>query len=578
MGTNPQTPMSTKRRRPSLPGRGEGATIPPRAAASGSGSSPASLVIGRPWHQVGVRLFNCPLGRSLRILLALLCGMIAALLALAFGASPTLSWVLVIGLGLAASALILLSLIHTVRQEFILPMAELRLWAMRIQRGQYAARLPTHRGLWFASLARDVNALSETLETLSQDMQSEVQRQTEHLARKTHSLEILYDVAASINAFRDLDDLLTRFLHTLKQVTQARAATVRILDDESHMRLVASEGLGAGIAHREHVMDAHRCLCGNAALSGSIRCQTDLSHCERIVEHEFFPNEDLLMLAVPLQYQGTILGVYNLFVAKDKIKLDDDLRNLLTNMGRHLGMAIAKARLDEESQRLRIMEERTHVAHELHDSLAQSLASLRFQVRIMDEFIQREDHQAVIQELEQVENSLDECYRELRGLINHFRAPTQAQGLIPSIEQLVARYRQQTNAMVFFQNELHSARLPAEVEIQVVRIVQEALINAQKHSQAETVRVLLRREPRGRFNVLVEDDGLGIAEHDSPPGPGERVGLKIMQERAERIRGELRIESEPGEGTRVCLTFRLAQDEQPLVHTPSIPPGLLERA
>lgn len=534
-------------------------------AAQASESSMNSAAKG--WQLISPCLLKSPLAIPLWALLFLMCGMFGLLLAMAFDSTLESVWLLLLGGGLLSSALLLFIVLRTIRRELVMPIAELRRWAMQMQRGQYTARLPVKRHLWFGNLARDINELSATLETLSQDMQSEVHRQTLHLERKTRSLEILYDVAASINAFRDLDDLLTRFLHTLKQVTQSRAATVRILDDNENMRLVASEGLAAGLAHREHVMDAHRCLCGNAALSGAIRCQTDLRSCERIVDHEFFPDEDLLMVAIPLQYQGKVLGVYNLFLAKDKIKLDDDIRNLLTNMGCHLGMAIAKARLDEESQRLRIMEERTHVAHELHDSLAQSLASLRFQVRIMDEFIQREDHQAVIQELEQVENSLDECYRELRGLINHFRAPTQAQGLVPSIEMLIERHRHQTGSVVFFQNEFHGAQLPQDIEVQVVRIVQEALNNAQKHSQAETVRVLLRRQPRGVFDVLVEDDGVGIAEPEAPAGPGERVGLKIMQERAQRINGELKIESEPGEGTRVWLIFELPQEEQPLVHT-----------
>ena len=61
------------------------------------------------------------------------------------------------------------------------------------------------------------------------NMQSEVAKQTRRIQQKTHSLEILYDVAANINAARDLEDLLTRFLHTLKDVVDARTGTVRML-------------------------------------------------------------------------------------------------------------------------------------------------------------------------------------------------------------------------------------------------------------------------------------------------------------------------------------------------------------
>ena len=103
--------------------------------------------------------------------------------------------------------------------------------------------------------------------------------------------------------------------------------------------------------------------------------------------------------------------------------------------------------------------------------------------------------------------------------------------------------------------------LPAEVEVQVLRIIQEALANIRKHSQAHAVRVILRALPDDQFLVLVEDDGVGIQEPE-PGEPGEHLGLKILQERATRIGGTLRIESEPGEGTRVILRFKRPQSDE----------------
>jgi two-component system nitrate/nitrite sensor histidine kinase NarX len=120
----------------------------------------------------------------------------------------------------------------------------------------------------------------------------------------------------------------------------------------------------------------------------------------------------------------------------------------------------------------------------------------------------------------------------------------------------VARFRRSIGINVFLQNEWGQARLPAETELQVMRIVQESLNNIRKHSKAQNVRVMLRNDVSGEYLVLVEDDGIGF---DGPvvegPAGGEHIGLLIMQERAQRIGGDLRIESEAGEGTRVVLTF-----------------------
>jgi two-component system nitrate/nitrite sensor histidine kinase NarX len=104
--------------------------------------------------------------------------------------------------------------------------------------------------------------------------------------------------------------------------------------------------------------------------------------------------------------------------------------------------------------------------------------------------------------------------------------------------------------------------MPATAEMQVLGIVREALTNARKHSQAKTVRLLVRCEGGGNYALLVEDDGVGSASPSAETEhPGEHVGLVIMQERAKRLGGELRIESEAGEGTRVELKFTVAAEE-----------------
>lgn len=390
---------------------------------------------------------------------------------------------------------------------------------------------------------------------LSRDMAAQVRQQTTHIQHKSRSLEILYDVAASINSSRDLDDLLTRFLHTLKEVVHARAATVRLLTDDNRMRLVASVGLSDEVVRREQFMPARQCLCGHAATGGVILSDADVHKCDRLVGTPFFNQDDIEMIAVPLQYRGRTLGVYNLFVDHAS-RLDADYDSeLLISIGRHLGMAIEKSSVDEEANRLTIIEERTRIAHELHDSLAQTLASLRFQVRVLDETLHRGDESALWAELERIENSLDEAYTELRGLIEHFRAPIDRRGFMPAIEKVVERFRNESKIQIFLQKEWGGPALPEDMEIQVLRIVQEALVNVRKHSKAHTVRVLLRGQDDGQFRVLIEDDGTGIEPLTTAGAPGEHVGLLIMEERARRLGGKIRFESEPGEGTRIQLTF-----------------------
>ena len=222
-------------------------------------------------------------------------------------------------------------------------------------------------------------------------------------------------------------------------------------------------------------------------------------------------------------------------------------------------MAIQKTRLDEETRRVGIIDERNRLAHELHDSLAQSLASLRFQVRVLDDTLQSGIDSRVWTEMERIENSLDEAYNELRDLIAHCRIRNESQDLSQNIKTLVNRYRNDTEIHFLLQIEWGTLVLPTDTEMQVLRIIQESLRNIYKHSNANTVRVLLSKTDDTYYQVLIEDDGIGFSRQPVNGTGGVHIGLKIMQERARRFGGKLEIESEPGEGTRVILGFNFEE-------------------
>lgn len=222
---------------------------------------------------------------------------------------------------------------------------------------------------------------------------------------------------------------------------------------------------------------------------------------------------------------------------------------------RYQSMASERVRWEEDTRRLTLMDERTRLAHELHDSLAQTMAGLKIQARVLDDTLHQGNEALIWQEMERIEESLDQANTELRSLIERFHAPVDSRGLIPAVESVVARFRKESQMTVFVQNEWGLDSLDDDVELQIVRIIQEALVNIHKHAQAETVRVMLRTDAGQHYRVLIEDDGVGFDQPQTGGLPGERLGLSVMQERAQRLGGDLRIESELGEGTRILLTF-----------------------
>jgi two-component system nitrate/nitrite sensor histidine kinase NarX len=284
-----------------------------------------------------------------------------------------------------------------------------------------------------------------------------------------------------------------------------------------------------------------------------------------VINSEAGNNTDtLLVVALPFQYRDISSGVVNLFFPENMRAELDNYGELFATIGQHLGTVVEKYRLDEEEAQLLLMQERTQFSHELHDSLAQTMASLRIQVRILDEVIHSNDERGIWDHLERVENTIEEANDQLRELIAHFRIPMDTRGLISSIKEEVQRAREETDIYFYFQNSWSEHELPANIELQVLRIVQECIANIRKHSQAHSVRVRLGADrSSGVYSVLIEDDGVGFDETEVEPVGGEHLGLGILRDRAQQINGDITIDSDPGEGTRITLQFVYPELVQP---------------
>jgi len=454
-------------------------------------------------------------------------------------------------LGLSA----LLLLLYRLHTHLLQPLQDMDDWASRMQGGHYSLRLevdPTRKEL--AGMANALNDLGDELRSLNLEMASRVRRHTRHLARKTRSLEILYDIASTLSKTRTLEELLENFLDAFVQLFDARAAMVRLVTDNGQLRLVASRGLEPAVIERERLMPLNACLCGMTATSGSVQIHKGISNCNAVLGMPLIRQDCHEIVAVPIQYHDQTLGVYNLLLDKPISDFGDDLSDLLTSIGRHLGMAVEKARLDDNARRLAIIEERNMIGNELHDSLAQSLVSMRLHVKMLGEMLYKKDLHSAQYETRRLHIALEEAHTSLRELLANFRSRMDERGLVPAIEDMVMRFSQETEISAYFQNDCSEVILPPAKEIQVFRIIQEALANIRKHSEAHNARILLRSDADDNYLLLIEDDGNGMVSSASS-SRGEHIGLAIMRERAERLGGTLQIESEPGEGTRVCLSF-----------------------
>ncbi|MFD5737306.1 GAF domain-containing sensor histidine kinase [Streptomyces sioyaensis] len=258
-------------------------------------------------------------------------------------------------------------------------------------------------------------------------------------------------------------------------------------------------------------------------------------------------------LGLPVADGDEILGA--LFLANKRCPKEDGRcgftegdERLLGILAQHAAIALTNARLYERSRELTIAGERARLAHELHDAVAQKLFSLRLTAQAATALVDRDPDRAK-DELHQVAALAAEAADELRAAVIELRpAALDEDGLVATLRSQVQVLDRAHSAHVTF--TAHSVRaLPAAQEEAVLRVAQEALHNALRHSGAERVEVTLGRSGQGAL-LRVADDGCGF-DPATVRRAGRHLGLVSMHDRAGGVGGKLTVESEPGKGTAV---------------------------
>ncbi|MFD0068311.1 GAF domain-containing sensor histidine kinase [Streptomyces sp. NPDC056637] len=258
-------------------------------------------------------------------------------------------------------------------------------------------------------------------------------------------------------------------------------------------------------------------------------------------------------LGLPIRDGDEVIGA--LFLANKKcpkpqggcgFTLEDE--ELLTILAQHAAIALTNARLYERSRELTIAEERSRLAHELHDAVSQKLFSLRLTAQAAAALVDRDPSRAK-GELQHVAELAAEATDELRAAVVELRpAALDEDGLIATLRTQIQVLDRAHSARVTFDCGGIRA-LPASQEEAMLRVAQEALHNALRHSGAEHVSVTL--DKRGPGAVLrVSDDGGGF-EPKAVRHAGRHLGLVSMRDRSSGVGGRLTVESEPGKGTTI---------------------------
>lgn len=199
-----------------------------------------------------------------------------------------------------------------------------------------------------------------------------------------------------------------------------------------------------------------------------------------------------------------------------------------------------------------VSEERLHIAQEMHDGLAQVLAYVNTKAQVVREHLKQGRTEEATRHLDQLAAAAREVYADVRESIIGLRsAAAPDTSIADSLREYAANWEVQSGVAVHLHLET-DLQVSAGSELQVLRIVQEALANVRKHSQAQHADVRVEQVD-SRVRITVEDDGVGFSPTELGRAEFPRFGLSTMRERAESVGGWFQLDSTPGTGTRVMI-------------------------
>lgn len=428
------------------------------------------------------------------------------------------------GAALLITVIILLVGMYELQLNVITPLQELVGVAERFRNGDHGARVEFRSDDELGQMALSFNAMAEAIEESHRTLESRVQQKTQTLAQTNAALELLYQSSSSLatdqaNAER-LDELINRF--------QQRLPGLRLT-------LCLK-----GSLHEP----AEQLLALHGSETREVCARSDCATCER----QNNPHQVIFSIS----NQGTDLGELKAYFS-DGHQPENWETELIQALANLIGTALSLKRQREQDHRLLLLDERTIIARELHDSLAQALSYMKLQVSRLQTLIRRGESAETLEMVSsEIRDGLNNAYRQLRELLTTFRLQIQDGGLDQELKDTALEFSKRGDLDVQLQVDRLAFQLSASEQIHLLQITREALSNCARHAAAEHAWLQLRQVGE-RVELSIEDDGCGF---DPGFDPRQHHGLTIMQERARSLHGQLCIETRAPRGTRVHLQFR----------------------
>tara|TARA_R110002051_G_scaffold136920_1_gene209473 strand:- start:8292 stop:10268 length:1977 start_codon:yes stop_codon:yes gene_type:complete len=471
-------------------------------------------------------------------------------------------------LSLILTIIIMLIGMRRLHQAVLTPIKQLIKANNQFKRGKTNTRVSIKGYREFEVLGNSFNDMASTIETYQRSLESEVQIKTQHLTKANHVLSLFYDFSKSITtnqvSLYRLDKLVADFSKTLPHLEFTLCIQNKYITNKN-----------AIVLHGERMKELCKKLnCDNCVTkNGEYTKSYPITHQqEEFGELRVSPKSMLVMnrsfisdddssdtpesQRINMIETGSATDSISPFSSAELDAQNNELIVALTNL---ISTALSLRKQRQQEHQLILFEERSTIARELHDSLAQSLSYLKIQVSVLERHLKNAasepDEAPIYQNIEQIKMGLGSAYQQLRDLLVTFRLTIDNNNFDEALHEAASEFALKGSFNVTVHNRIMTLNLSATEQIDLIQIAREALSNISRHAQAQNVEIQLGYEDGDKHIAMsIIDDGVGMSMLGSVDQT-QHHGLMIMKERAHDIGGELIVTDNQPRGTIITVRF-----------------------
>jgi len=427
------------------------------------------------------------------------------------------------------------------KKDVLVPLRDLLTFAKAVRGGDFSIRSHPRREDELGQLGYAFNLMAEDLSKIYADLEKRVEEKTADLEQSNRSLELLYSIAQQLGENPLTEASLDSLIGDIQRLIGIKGGAVclGVPGDTQAFRMAMTMSNQTKTGTECEMPDCVRCLGEGEPHSFTVETG------DGGMESRY---------SVPIRDQAQQYGIL-LVGLPYGMELEEWQKRLLETVASHIAMALNRTRQSSRNRLLSLLEERSVIARELHDSLAQSLSYLKIQVARLEKTLDLSESDKVFEITNKLRDGLNSAYRELRELLTTFRLGISEEGISRAIEDTVREFNERGSVNITLQNRIANCIFSPNEEIHTIQIVREALSNIVRHSQATQANVALNCDLDGEVTVVIEDNGIGMPEISQLE---HHYGLPIMRERAQGLDGILHIGPSSLGGTAVKLTFHVS--------------------